>query len=207
MRTRLVITATVGYLLGCLPVARRVARRHGIDDLRLVGDHNPGAWNTMEMVGVRAALPVFVGDTAKGAAAAALGAVTSTEWWAPYVTGGAAMIGHSYPVTDGFRGGRSVLTFVGTGLVAAPRAAGVCTALTAAVWATTRRFDVAARIGVASFPVVQAATDGLRRTAASGALMTFVGIRFARAALEERAAVSPATSRSAGTPILRPAPR
>lgn len=144
----------------------------------------------MELVGVRAAVPVFIGDTLKGAAAAALGAAAAPAWWAPYLTGGAAMVGHAYPVTDGFRGGRSVLTFVGAALVAAPRPAAVCVAVTGVVWATTRRFDRAARLGVASFPAVQLATEGSRRTAASGVLMTFVGFRFARAALEERRVVS-----------------
>lgn len=147
----------------------------------------------MELVGVRAAVPVFVGDTAKGAAAAAIGAAATTAWWAPYLTGGAAMVGHAYPVTDGCRGGRSVLAFVGTGLVAAPRPAAFCVAAAGVVWAATRRFDRAARVGVASFPVVQLATEGSRRTAATGALMTFVGFRFARAALEERRVVSRAT--------------
>ena len=193
MRVRLIVATAAGYLLGCLPVARTVARRHGIDDLRAVGDHNPGAWNTMELVGVGAALPVFLGDTAKGAVAAALGATTVPTWWSPYVTGGAAMVGHAHPVTDGFRGGRSVLTFVGTGLVAAPRAAGTCVAVTAVVWATTRRFDRAARVGVAAFPVAQLVIEGPRRTAATGLLMTFVGLRFAMAALEEQAIADLAT--------------
>ena len=193
MRVRLIVATAAGYLLGCLPVARSVTRRHGIDDLREVGDRNPGAWNTMELVGVRAAVPVFLGDTAKGAAAAALGAAIVPTWWSPYVTGGAAMVGHAHPVTDDFRGGRSVLTFVGTGVVAAPRAAGTSVALAAVVWATTRRFDVAARVGVAVFPIAQLAIEGPRRTAATGALMTFVGLRFARAAHEERTIADLAT--------------
>lgn len=189
VRTKLIVATTAGYLFGCLPVARAVARRHGIDDLRQVGDRNPGAWNTMELLGVRSAVPVFVGDTAKGAAAASLGVVAApAAWWAPYVTGGAAMVGHAHPATDGFRGGRSVLAFVGTGIVAAPRAAAAGVAVTVVVWAATHRFDLAARLGVAAFPVVQLVIEGPRRTAATGVLMTFVGLRFARAAGEERAA-------------------
>ncbi len=189
VRTRLIVATAAGYLLGCVPVARTVARRHGIDDLRAVGDRNPGAWNTMELLGTQVALPVFLGDTGKGMAAAALGRIAVDRWWAPYVTGGGAMVGHAYPATAGFRGGRSVLTFVGTGLVASPRAAAVSVAVATAVWVGTHRFDVAARAGVASFPVVQLAVEGSRRTAASGVLMTFVGLRFALAALEERATV------------------
>ncbi|MCB0967191.1 MAG: glycerol-3-phosphate acyltransferase [Ilumatobacter sp.] len=184
MRTRLLVAAAAGYLIGCIPVARTVARRHGVDDLRTVGDRNPGAWNTMELLGGRAALPVFVGDTAKGAIAAAAGlAAAPGVWWAPYATGGAAMAGHAFPVTDGCRGGRSVLAFVGVGLVAAPRPAAIAVAIAGATLVTTRRLDVAARVGVFGFPLVQMVSEGPRRTAATGVLMSFVGLRFAQATI------------------------
>ena len=43
--------ATVaGYLLGSIPVALLVARRHGVD-LYATGDGNPGAWNALEQLG------------------------------------------------------------------------------------------------------------------------------------------------------------
>ena len=40
-----------GYLLGSLPFALVVARRHGVPDLRQVGDRNPGYWNACELLG------------------------------------------------------------------------------------------------------------------------------------------------------------
>lgn len=178
---RLGIVITAGYLLGSLPVADVVARRHGVDDLRDVGDHNPGYWNARQTIGVRASRPIFVGDVAKGALAAAIGAAVGRTWWSPSVGGGAAMVGHAFPAFAGGRGGRSVLTFVGTSLVAAPVASAAAVGVFGATWATTGRFDRAARVGVAAFPLLQLAIDGPRRTAVSGALMTFVGLRFASA--------------------------
>jgi glycerol-3-phosphate acyltransferase PlsY len=61
------VTVVAGYLLGSIPVAVLVARARGVD-VRRVGDGNPGYWNAKEALGRRAALPVFVGDVAKGAA-------------------------------------------------------------------------------------------------------------------------------------------
>ena len=52
--------------LGSIPVANLVTHRRSAVDLRDVGDHNPGYWNAKETLGRRAALPVFVGDVAKG---------------------------------------------------------------------------------------------------------------------------------------------
>jgi glycerol-3-phosphate acyltransferase PlsY len=183
----LAVAILIGYLLGSLPVALVVARRGGIDDLRTVGDRNPGFWNAMELLGRRRALPVLVGDVAKGALATSIGLAVSDRWWAPYLAGGAAMVGHAFPIFAQLRGGRSVLTFVGTALVAAPAAAGITVlAIFAPVWAIGRRFDWAARVGVGMFPVVQLVVDGPVRTAATGCLMTFVGVRFGQAWLSER---------------------
>lgn len=184
----IVLVSAIGFVLGSIPVALVAARRHGIDDLRTVGDRNPGYWNTMEQLGQRAAIPVFVGDAAKGAVAAAVGLVASDRWWMPLVGGGAAMVGHSYPIFAGFRGGRSVLTFVGTAVVFSPFAALAALGSTVITFAITRRFDWAARVGVFAYPVWLIAIDGPVRTAAVGALMTFVGVRFAIAAITDRRA-------------------
>lgn len=189
----ILLVAAVGYLLGSVPIALIVARHHGIDDLRKVGDRNPGYWNTMELLGPRAAIPVFVGDVAKGSVAAAIGwwLGGGDQWWMAYIGGGAAMVGHSFPVFAGFRGGRSVLAFVGAALVYAPVTAALALATMSVVHLVTRRFDLAARVGVIAFPLWQLLVDGPYRTAATGALMTFIGLRFARAAIADRSRPDP----------------
>jgi glycerol-3-phosphate acyltransferase PlsY len=180
------VIVTIGYLLGSIPVAGLVARRHGAVDLRRTGDRNPGYWNARETLGARAALPVFIGDAAKGAAAAGIALSLSSDWRLGYVGAGAAMIGHAWPLFAGFRGGRSVLTFAGAICVLAPLAAAIAIALLLLVMATTRSFAWAARVGVFSLPFVQLATDGPYRTAATGCLMTLIGVRFAMAAFSDR---------------------
>ncbi|MGI9646737.1 MAG: glycerol-3-phosphate acyltransferase [Ilumatobacteraceae bacterium] len=175
-----VVTIVVGYLIGSIPVANLVARRRGAGDLRNRGDQNPGYWNAKELLGRRAAIPVFVGDVAKGALAAGIGLLLADDgqWWLPYVGTGAAMVGHAFPVFARFRGGRSVLTFVGGTMVYSPIAAAIAIALLLVVFAVTRSFSSAARAGMVAFPVVQLVVDGPYRTAATGVLMTFIGLRF-----------------------------
>ena len=181
--------AATGYLLGSVPIAGWVtARRAGVD-LRAVGDRNPGYWNARQQIGRRGAVPVFVGDVAKGALAAGFGLLAargSDDWWIGYVGGFAAMVGHAWPVFARFRGGRSVLTFVGAACVLSPVTALISIALTLAITAA-RGFAWGARIGVFAFPVVQFVVDGPYRTAATGCLMTLIGVRFAGAAIESRA--------------------
>ena len=179
-----VVTVLIGYLLGSIPIARLTTGR----DLRTVGDGNPGYWNAKETVGRRAAVPVFVGDVAKGALAAAVGLWLAPEgdWWVGYLGGLAAMAGHAWPVFDRFRGGRSVLCFVGAICVLSPVTALVAVGILAVVFAATRSFAWGARAGVFAVPFVQLVVDGPYRTAMTGVLMTFIGLRFAQAALATR---------------------
>lgn len=177
------LVVACGYLLGSIPFAATVARRHGVPDLREVGDRNPGYWNARRQIGDRFAVPILVLDTSKGAAAAALGLVTAapSEWWLAYLAGGAAMVGHAWPLFAGFRGGRSVLTFVGAAAVCAPLPALVAVAVFVATWAGTRNFAWGARAGIVIFPFAQILIEGPNRTALTGVLMALIGLRFLQA--------------------------
>jgi len=180
-----VVAACIGYLLGSIPIANLVARRRAAVDLRTVGDRNPGYWNAKETLGRRAALPVFVGDVAKGTAAALIGLSLSNPgvWGLAYVGTGAAMLGHAFPVFARFRGGRSVLTFVGGAVVFAPLPVIISTLALAAVFAVTRSFASGVRAGFVVLPFATLAIQGPYRTAAMGVLMSFIGFRFLMARL------------------------
>jgi glycerol-3-phosphate acyltransferase PlsY len=175
---RVIVPAAAGYLLGAIPVADLVSRRHDVD-LRQVGDRNPGYWNARDAIGDDARL-VLAGDMAKGAVAAAIGRSVARpgEWWPAVVGVGAAMVGHAWPVFARFRGGRAVATFGGGAIALSPASAAIALGLGAVTGTATSSGANGIRVAVAAFPVVQLVVDGPRRTAATGALMTFVGLRF-----------------------------
>jgi glycerol-3-phosphate acyltransferase PlsY len=191
MGPEVAVTIVVGYLIGSIPIANLVAARRAKVDLRDVGDRNPGFWNAREALGLRAAMPVFVGDTAKGVAAAAVGSVLADPgmWGLAYVGCAAAMVGHAFPVFAHFRGGRSILTFAGGAAVFATIPFAITIALIGATFLIRRSFAVAARVGFVAFPIVQIIVEGPYRTAATGVLMTFIGLRFAMAAVADRRTV------------------
>jgi glycerol-3-phosphate acyltransferase PlsY len=174
------LTVIVGYLVGSIPVANLLARRRGVADLRQVGDRNPGYWNARESLGRRAAVPIFIGDLLQGVVGAGVGALLAGPgiWGLAYVGAGAAMIGHAFPVFAGFKGGRSILTFVGGALVFAPVPAAIAIALLLVTFAVTRSFAVAARVGVFALPGVQLVVEGPNRTAAPGGVLKLIGRRF-----------------------------
>ena len=169
-----------------------MARRHGVD-LHRTGDGNPGAWNALEQLGARRAWPAFVGDAAKAFAAGLIGWAIG-DWWTAYAAVAAAMVGHAMPVWAGFRGGKSVMAFVGGAFVLSPAAAALALALCAAV-SLPASFAWGARVGVFAYPAIQLATDPVEHVMATGALMTLVGLLFL---LRRRPA--PASAAAGGAP-------
>ena len=190
--------ALIGYLLGSIPVSLLVARRHGVDLYR-TADGNPGAWNALEQLGPRRAWPAFIGDALKGTLAGLVGLVIGDVWVA-YAAVAAAMLGHAFPVFARFRGGKSIMTFVGGAFAVAPLAALIALALCLAVSTATRSFAYGARFGVFGFPLIQLVVDPVERVAATGGLMCVIGLLF----LVRRS--SPATSATDAGPTGSGAP-
>ncbi len=180
------VAVVVGYLLGSVPVALLVARRHGVDLFRR-GDGNPGAWNALEQLGARRSWPAFIGDAAKGTLAGLAGFALGGTWVA-YVAVAAAMLGHAFPLATRGRGGKAVMTFAGGMFAVAPLAAAIALAACVAVSLARRSFALGARVGIFGVPFAQAAVDPIDHVAATGALMTLVGALFGVRALQGRRA-------------------
>lgn len=106
--------AVAGYLLGTIPSGDLVARAAGDGDadLREAGTRNPGAANAMVVLGRGWGYGVLALDIGKGIAACGLGRRLAGDTGA-HVAGPAAVIGHCYPVWNGFRGGKGVAASVG----------------------------------------------------------------------------------------------
>jgi glycerol-3-phosphate acyltransferase PlsY len=187
------VVAATAYLVGSVPVAVIVGRAHGLDP-RTDGDRNPGYWNVKDLVGRRAATPVFVGDLCKGVVGAGAGSVVghlaacdrheilALTW----IGAAAAMVGHAWPVFARFQGGRSILTYAGGLAVLSPRTVGLSVAALLLVWAVRRSFAEAARVGVFGSALASLVVDGPWRTAAVGVLQSLIGLRFAQAAVAAR---------------------
>src|SRR5262245_5340181 len=99
----------------------QIAGRFRGVDLRTQGSGNVGATNALRTQGKKFALLVLAIDVGKGVLAALLlpglpwpwGESTVSHEALAYLCGGAAVIGHCYPVFSGFRGGKGVATLAG----------------------------------------------------------------------------------------------
>lgn len=128
----LILWTVLGYLLGSIPFGMVIARLLGLGDLRQIGSGNIGATNVLRTGSKRAALATVLLDSGKGALAVLLARCFAGDV-AAMLAGGAAFLGHCFPVWLGFRGGKGVATFLGT-LIALhwPLGLGAC-----AIWLLT----------------------------------------------------------------------
>ena len=148
-----------GYLLGSIPFGVLVMRAAGAGDPRGIGSGNIGATNVLRSGRRGLAALTLLGDGGKGALAV-LAAWVATRQGGPEqqalltsLAGGAAFVGHLFPVWLGFKGGKGVATFFGTLLAAAwpvGLAAGAAWLITAFLFRTS---SLAALVAVALAPV------------------------------------------------------
>jgi len=124
----LLASALIGYLLGSLPFGYLVARAHGVDIFK-AGSGNPGATNVKRTLGAKAGNTVLVLDILKGSLATAwpmLPMLHAPEARLLGLVGIiAAVLGHSYSLFTGFRGGKGVATAAGGLFVLIPAACAI----------------------------------------------------------------------------------
>lgn len=121
------------YFLGTFPSAVWIARTKGIDITR-EGSGNPGASNIARTLGTKWGVLVFLLDALKGAVPAAVGLVIDHRALG-YAMVAAAVLGHMFPVTRGFKGGKGVATMGGSAFVLQP----IVSAILLAVWFVVRK--------------------------------------------------------------------
>lgn len=111
MSSGLLLALALGYLLGSIPFGLILTRLFGKGDIRAIGSGNIGATNVLRTGSKGLAAATLLLDALKGTAAVLL----AEQLWpgAGRIAGGAALVGHLYPVWLRFKGGKGVATLLG----------------------------------------------------------------------------------------------
>ncbi|MCY4583882.1 MAG: glycerol-3-phosphate acyltransferase [Chloroflexi bacterium] len=153
LQTALVLT--YAYLLGSVPAAWIVARLVKGIDLRKVGSGTIGASNVYYNVGRFWILPVGIFDLfVKGLTPVYLARALGLGIEVQAAAGLLAVIGHNWPVTLGFKGGRGVAPSVGALLALGRLELAFFIVITSAGWQFTKASGVWVLLGFASLPFV-----------------------------------------------------
>jgi glycerol-3-phosphate acyltransferase PlsY len=153
----LIVAAVAGYLAGSVPFGLLLTKAAGLGDIRKIGSGNIGATNVLRTGNKGLALATLILDGGKGAVAVIVAG--AFDPLLGLVAGGAAMLGHAFPVWLGFRGGKGVATAAGTMLAAAPWLGLVAVALwlaTAFLFRISSLAALAATVATALLAVVLA---------------------------------------------------
>lgn len=120
----------ISYLIGSLPTGLLLARAAGGGDIRKAGSGNIGATNVTRLLGKKLGLITLLGDVLKAAipmlavywyfAHTGLAISAQEVDLAVSLCGGAAFLGHIFPVYLKFKGGKGVATALGVFIILEP---------------------------------------------------------------------------------------
>ncbi len=112
----------IGYLLGAIPFAVIIGRRYGVDILK-EGSGNPGATNVKRVLGKKAGNLCFALDLLKGFIATLIPRLLvgdENQLTLAIIGLVGAILGHSFSMFIGFKGGKGVAVTMGGLLALAP---------------------------------------------------------------------------------------
>ncbi len=134
--------AVIGYFLGAIPNGVIVGRLVLGEDIREYGSGKMGATNVIRTAGAKWGLLVMALDAIKGGVPVLIARALTDDPWGMAIGGGAALVGHVWPVYVGFRGGRGVASYAGAVLAMHPAAAAPLIPVGAAILGATRIMSV-----------------------------------------------------------------
>jgi len=151
-----ILVGLVSYLIGSISFAIIFAKKFAGFDVRDKGSNNAGTTNVLRTVGKKAAALTLICDILKGVVAVLL-AILATRIWEvqdsevlKYLAGFMAIVGHTFPIYYGFKGGKGVATSLGVLLVANTQIGLICLVFALIIMIATRwvslRFNISSNI-------------------------------------------------------------
>ena len=153
----LIACGIVGYLLGSINTSLVLSKLLYKEDIREKGSGNAGTTNALRSYGKKFALFTLLGDLLKGIIAVLLAWLIVPAQWtqlAGVIAGGAAILGHNFPLYFGFKGGKGVLTTFAVMVVITPIPALIALLLFIALVAVFKYVSLGSMVAAASLPFV-----------------------------------------------------
>lgn len=155
-----ILMALVAYLIGSVNFSVIISKKMAGFDVRERGSGNAGTTNMLRSVGKGPAALTLILDIAKGLVAILIafiiGKISSEANGAILVqlAGFFVVLGHTFPVFFGFKGGKGVATSLGVLLFINPLIGLICLVFALAVMAFTRMVSLGSIMAAILFPVL-----------------------------------------------------
>ena len=155
-----IIMAVIAYLIGSVNFSVILSKKMAGFDVRKKGSGNAGTTNMLRSVGKKAAAITLVCDILKGVIsiiiAIILGKIIqeSNQELLLQIAGVAVIIGHTFPIFFGFKGGKGVATSLGVLLMSNWQIGLICMVFALVLMFLTRMVSVGSCAAAVLFPVL-----------------------------------------------------
>ncbi len=155
-----IVMAVIAYLIGSINFSVIFSKKMAGFDVREKGSGNAGTTNMLRSVGKKAALITLICDILKGViailVAMAIGNVSGIENKALLVqiAGIAVVLGHTFPIFFGFKGGKGVATSLGILLMTNWQIGLICLVFALVLMALTQMVSLGSCAAAVLYPVL-----------------------------------------------------
>ena len=155
-----IIVAVIAYLIGSINFSVLISKKMAGFDVREKGSGNAGTTNMLRSVGKKAAVITLVCDILKGVVSIVIAIIVGNiaknldRELLLQIAGIAVVLGHTFPVFFGFKGGKGVATSLGVLLMSNWQIGLICLVFAIVLMALTRMVSLGSCAAAVLFPVL-----------------------------------------------------
>ena len=155
-----IIVTLVAYLLGSISFSVIISKKMAGFDVREKGSGNAGTTNMLRSVGKKAAAITLICDILKGVISIVIAIIVGNiaknldRELLLQIAGIAVVLGHTFPIFFGFKGGKGVATSLGVLLISNWQIGLICLVFAVVLMALTRMVSLGSCAAAVLFPVL-----------------------------------------------------
>ena len=155
-----IIVAVIAYLIGSVNFSVLISKKMAGFDVREKGSGNAGTTNMLSSVGKKAAAITLICDILKGVISIAIAIIVGSivknldKELLLQIAGIAVVLGHTFPIFFGFKGGKGVATSLGVLLISNWQIGLICLVFAIVLMALTRMVSLGSCAAAVLFPVL-----------------------------------------------------
>ena len=156
-----IIVAVIAYLLGSISFSVIISKKMAGFDVREKGSGNAGTTNVLRSVGKKAAVITLIFDVLKGVLAVLVAYIAGNivkegvdKALLIQIAGLLVIVGHTFPIFFGFKGGKGIATALGVLLITNWNIGLICLVFALVLMALTKMVSLGSISAAILFPVL-----------------------------------------------------
>ncbi len=156
-----IIVAVIAYLLGSISFSVIISKKMAGFDVREKGSGNAGTTNVLRSVGKKAAILTLICDVLKGVLAVLVAYIAGNivkegvdRALLIQIAGLLVVVGHTFPIFFGFKGGKGIATALGVLLITNWNIGLICLVFALVLMALTKMVSLGSISAAILFPVL-----------------------------------------------------